>query len=82
MRGKRIPVQKTETFVKENGNLGTREYNSYVAVLTEKDGSEVKAVRISTLNKKGNDLKEEIEQTYPDWNIKYIAKLYDLDFEG
>ena len=82
MRGNRIPVQKTQSFVKENGTIATRELNSYVAVLTEKDGSEVKAVRICTANKKGNALNDEIKENYPDWNIKYVAKLYDSDFDN
>lgn len=81
MKGTRIPVQKTEAYVKDNGTIGTREYNCYVVVLTEKAGSEVMAVRISTTNKKGNALTAEVKETYPDWNIKYIAKLYDNDFD-
>ena len=81
MKGTRIPVYKTEVFIKEGGTIGTREYNCYVVVLTEKDGSEVKAVRISTTNKKGNALTAEVNEMYPDWNIKYIAKLYDSDFD-
>ena len=81
MKGTRIPVHKTEVFIKDGGTLGTREYNYYVVVLTEKDGSEVKAVRISTTNKKGNALTAEVNEMYPGWNIKYIAKLYDSDFD-
>lgn len=80
MRGQRIQTQTTETFIKQNGTLGTRVWSDYAVLLTEKDGSEVKAVRIHALNKKGSGLTEEIEEQYPEWNIKGCWRLYEDDF--
>lgn len=82
MKGQRIQTQLTEQFIKQNGTLGTRVWSDYAVLLTEKDGSEVKAVRIRTLNKKGSGLTEEIEEKYPDWNIKGCWRLYEDDFRG
>lgn len=75
-----MPVQTSEQYMKENGNMGTCVSSSYAALLTEKDGSEVMAVRIHTANKKGGGIEREIEEMYPDWNIKGIWRLYDDDF--
>lgn len=51
---------------------------SYVALLTEKDGSEVKAVRFD-----GYERKTDVMNDCPDdWNIKGIYKLYDEDFNA
>lgn len=82
MRGTKLPVQTEEEVMKENGKMGKVIFSSYVALLTEKGGSEVKAVRIHTDKKKGNDLTKEIAEKYPDWNIKGVWRLYDFDFEG
>ena len=81
MKGKKIPVEVNETFVKDNGNIGHRVLHSYVALLTEKDGSEVKAVRLDQLSiKKGNSLNDYIQEQFPDWNIKGVWRLYEDDF--
>lgn len=81
MRGKRIPVEVEQMFIKQNGNTGRRVLHSYVALLTEKDGSEVKAVRFDEMNlTKGPELSSYIEEQYPDWNIKGIWRLYEDDF--
>lgn len=53
MKGIKEPVESSETYVKDNGCLGTRVLHSYVVVLTEKDGANVKAIRIHTQHKKG-----------------------------
>jgi hypothetical protein len=84
MKGIKEPVEKHETFVKDNGCIGTRVYHSYVVLLTEKDGSEVKAVRFSTTEKKGNDsFAEAFHEEFPeweDWNVKGTWRLYEDDF--
>lgn len=81
MKGIKEPVETSETYVKDNGNLGTRVFHSYVVVLTEKDGANVKAVRIHTQYKKGqSEMMDQIEMGYPEWNIKSITRLYEDDF--
>ena len=81
MKGEKIPVEVSETFVKDNGNIGHRVLHSYVALLTEKDGSEVKAVRLDRISlTKGNALNDYIQERFPNWNIKGVWRLYEDDF--
>jgi hypothetical protein len=81
MKGIKEPVETSETYVKDNGCLGTRVLHSYVVVLTEKDGANVKAIRIHTQYKKGQEeMTKQIELGFPDWNIKSITRLYEDDF--
>lgn len=84
MRGERKPVETHETYFKENGCMAHRVYHSYVVLLTEKDGSEVKAVRIHTTEKKGTTAFSELfHDAFPDWenwNIKGSWRLYEDDF--
>lgn len=81
MKGIKEPVESSETYVKDNGCLGTRVLHSYVVVLTEKDGANVKAIRIHTQHKKGqSEMMDQIEMGYPEWNIKSITRLYEDDF--
>lgn len=83
MKGKRIPVEVHETYFNDGGNMKTRVLHSYVALLTERDGSEVKAVRFDRMAlKKGPELTSYIEEHYPDWNIKGCWRLYEDDFRG
>ena len=50
---------------------------SYAVLLTEKDGSEVKAMRFD-----GYECKTDVMHEIPDgWNLKSIHKLYDEDFK-
>ena len=84
MKGQRLPVETSETFFKDNGCQSRRVYHSYVLLLTEKDGSEVKAVRFHTDKKKGNsDFEEDFHEAFPEWknwNIKGMWRLYEDDF--
>ena len=81
MKGIKEPVETSETYVKDNGCLGTRVLHSYVVVLTEKDGANVKAIRIHTQHKKGQEeMIKQIALGFPDWNIKSITRLYEDDF--
>lgn len=81
MKGIKEPIESSETYVKDNGCLGTRVLHSYVVVLTEKDGANVKAIRIHTQHKKGQEkMTRQIELGFPDWNIKSITRLYEDDF--
>lgn len=81
MKGIKEPVESSETYVRDNGCLGTRVLHSYVVVLTEKDGANVKAIRIHTQHKKGQEeMTRQIELGFPDWNIKSITRLYEDDF--
>lgn len=73
---KRIPTTATDT----DGRRTIRLY-SYVAVLTEKGGSHVKAVRYDRFQSK-TDVMREIFSDYPDWNLKELRRLYDEDFDG
>lgn len=81
MKGERIPVEVHQMYFTNNGTQKNKVLHSYVALLTEKDGSEVKAVRFDEMDlKKGNGLNEYIQECYPDWNIKGTWRLYEDDF--
>ena len=55
---------------------------SYVVLLCEKGGSEVKAVRLDGYTSKYDlNFQDDLKGNYPDWNIKGIWKLYDEDFD-
>lgn len=83
MRGIVEPVESHETFIKDNGTLGTRVYHSYVVLLTEKNGSNVKAVRIHTTEKKGTTaFYDHIKEWTENWNVKGIWRLYEDDFRS
>ena len=86
MKGKREPVETLEEYFKDNGCMARRVYHSYVILLTEKDGSEVKAVRIHTIEKKGTtNFEEAYHEAFPDWenwNVKGTWRLYEDDFRG
>lgn len=75
----------TVQFVKETSpsgnNYRTVKLFSYVALLTERDGCEVKAARYDGYKSK-YDLHDTISADYPDWNLKGIYKLCDDDFKG
>ena len=45
----RIPVEVEEVFTKPNGTLGKRVLFSYVVLLCESGGSEVKALRLDNM---------------------------------
>lgn len=79
--GERIPTQVPETYVKDNGTMGTRVYQDYAVLLTEKDGSEVTAFRYRTLAKKGqSEFADGIKAAYPGYNVKGVWRLYEDDF--
>ena len=66
------------TTTQPSGCLKTVKTFSYVVLLCEKGGSEVKAVRLDGYTSK-YDIKA--SEMFPDWNIKGIWKLYDEDFD-
>ena len=84
MRGERRPVQTEDISINEKGRTVKQVWSSYVVLLTEKDGSEVKAVRFETIEKKGTDaFAEAFHDVFPeweDWNVKGSWRLYDDDF--
>ena len=81
MKGIKEPTQTEEIYIDEKGKTKKIVYSSYVVVLTEKDGANVKAVRIHTTAKKGqSEMIDQIEAQWPDWNIKSITRLYEDDF--
>lgn len=70
---KKIPTVMIET----DGRRHFKLY-SYVALLTEKDGSEVKAIRYD-----GYQRATDVMNDVPDgWNIKAVHKLYEEDFKA
>ena len=60
-------------------NVGTTK-RDYVALLTRKEGTEVKAVRMNGYEKQ-QDLQPVLSSDYPDWNVKGIWRLFAEDFE-
>ena len=76
----KTPVDGYKTFFKPNGFRGrTIAIHSYVALLTEKDGCEVKAVRYDGYETK-EAVHNDVVKEWPDWNIKGVWRLYDQDF--
>lgn len=71
---KQIPTTIFET----DGRRTIRLY-SYVALLTEKGGSEVKAVRYDGFQR-ATDVMAEIDTDYPGWKIRGVYKLSEEDF--
>jgi len=78
--GRRSPCKESTLIVKKNGTTKTIYTYSYVAVLAEKNGSAVKAVRMNGFERKA-DVLDTVRQEYPGWNVKCVYKLYDDDFE-
>ena len=65
---------------KKNGMLGkTIKLSSYVVILCEINGAEVKAVRMDYYRTK-NEAKAYAAEQYPDWKIKAVYRLYDEDY--
>lgn len=58
---------------------GSAKYD-YVALLTEKNGTKVKAVRMDSY-KRGEDVLADLDKYYPEWKIKGVWRLNDEDFE-
>lgn len=75
------PCEIDEIIFKDNGCAKRIKTYSYVAVLTQIDGDEVKAVRYDGYTSKFN-LQDAVKNDYPDWNLKGVWKLYDDDFRG
>lgn len=67
-----------------NANTGRKKtvvLHSYVAILCEKDGENVTAVRVDGQSNK-EDVIRYLGLTYTEsWNIKGIYRLYDEDFK-
>lgn len=82
--GEFMGVETYEEYLKKNGCLARKVYHSYVILLAEKNGSEVKAVRIHTDKKKGNqDFFDDLKEAFPEldkWNVKGAWRLYEDDF--
>ena len=63
------------------GRKKTVVFHSYVAILCEKDGENVTAVRVDGQSNK-EDVIRYLGLTYTEqWNIKDIYRLYDEDFK-
>lgn len=75
----KTPVDGFKTITKPNGLLKQIRIHSYVAMLTEKDGHEVKAVRYDGYETK-KAVSKLAKEEYPDWNVKGVWRLYDEDF--
>ena len=76
------PTTEITYRVKANGNFGRKmEGHSYVAVLCQQDGEEVKAARMDYYVNQFDARKAAIEM-YPGYNVKFMHRLYDEDFEG
>ena len=70
-------MPKRETMSYEINGRRTIKLYSYAVLLTEKGGSEVKAMRFD-----GYERKTDVYKDIPDgWNLKSIHKLYDEDFD-
>ena len=68
-------MKRPTTTIETDGRRHIKLY-SYVALLTEKDGSEVKAIRFD-----GYQRATDVMNDCPDgWNIKGVYKLCDEDF--
>ena len=68
-----------DTAVRRIREAGTTKYD-YVALLTERKGKEVMAVRMDSY-KRGKDVLIDLDKYYPEWKVKGIWRLYDEDFE-
>ena len=60
--------------------MKVQKLNDYVATLTKKGGGAVLAVRA---NRKQNvtEARKQMDEMYPHWNVKSIARLSDEDFK-
>lgn len=76
----RKPTAEITWPIKANGSFGRKvESYSYVVVLCQQDGPEVKAARMDYY-RTGRDAVIAAERDNPGWNIKFVHKLYDDDF--
>ena len=83
MKGIMEPVETEEIYQKEDGKVAKRIYHSYVILLTEKKGANVKAIRVHTVEKKGTTAFYDIIKGWTEnWNVKGIWRLYEDDFRG
>ena len=75
------PCEQTD-IVRTGKSTKTIKTYSYVALLCEKDGSEVKAIRYDGYTSK-YDLRDSIiENEHLGWKCKGVWRLYDSDFEA
>lgn len=73
---------KISEWSKDNGCLGrTVKLYSYIVVLCEKEGCEVKAVRYDWYERK-QDVMTKATEDYPRWNLKGVYRLYEQDFDS
>ncbi len=77
---RRTPTDVVDIVLTESGRSKKVTLHSYVATLTEKDGSDVKAIRIDGATNK-YDVHMALLDRFPNWNIKTISKLYETDFD-
>jgi len=78
---KRIAYAREKNTQKERKMaVKVQKLNDYVATLTKKGGGAVLAVRV---NKKQNvtEARKQMDEMYPHWNVKSIARLSDEDFK-
>ena len=77
----RRPCETIEVVQNENGNFRSVKHYSYVALLTKINDDQVLAVRYDGYTSKYDGLIDEVKADYPEWNVKGIYKLYDIDFK-
>lgn len=78
---KPIPTEVYQREFKANGCQGRmiKKY-SYVVVLCERKGGDVKAVRYDGYTSK-TDLYKVVDADHPGWKIKGVWRLYEEDFD-
>lgn len=75
----KTPVDGYKTITTDKGYLKQIPLHSYIAVLTEIDGHEVKAVRYDGYETR-EAVHNDVISEWPDWKIKGIWRLHDTDF--
>lgn len=53
----------------------------YIAILCKKGGDDIMTVRVNQKTDK-QQVYAVVEQTYPDWNVKSVQRLYYEDFHN
>ena len=75
------PTMSIDYVHSSTGRMVKARFYSYVATLCRKDGDEVMAVRLDGYSNK-EEIYRELEDEYPEWNLKGVLKLYDDDFKA
>lgn len=67
--------------IKDNGLMKRIPLHSYVVLFTEKEGSDVMAIRYNCFENQYAVREMALKKYGAHWNIKEIRKLYDSDFD-